>query len=326
MKYENFDSAIQRLEAGIPNTNESGIFGANLNPDECKIVLLSAPWDGTASYHKGTAQGPKAICEASHQLDYEDPCFGAIYKKGIAHIPPTEQLKDLCQNKPSTVEEVNKQSNAISDEIYQQCMEWLNRGKKVGLIGGEHSVSLGAIKAVAEHTRNDFSILHIDAHFDLRDAYEGYQESHASVMFNAKQSIPQITRIVHVGIRDYSHSELQMTQEDTNYHKVFLDREIYGKKANGTSFSKIATEICDSLSNNIYISFDIDGLEPSLCPNTGTPVPGGLNFHECNYILETLHIMQKNVLGFDLVEVAPGANDWDANVGARVLYKLCGLV
>ena len=168
-----------------------------------------------------------------------------------------------------------------------------------------------------------FGILHIDAHADLREAYEGFEFSHASIMFNALK-IQQISHLVQVGIRDYCEAELKLIQSDKRI-STFFDRDIKQQQFNGKNWAEICENIISLLPQNIYLSFDIDGLDPKLCPNTGTPVPGGLELEQALFLIERLVQSGRKIIGFDLNEVAPGSDEWDANVGARLLYRLANM-
>ena len=221
--------------------------------------------------------------------------------------------------------QVNAHSEQLNSWVQNTAASWLAKGKAVGLLGGDHSCPFGLIKALSE-VHDDFGILHIDAHFDLRKAYEGFRWSHASIMRNVLEHSDSVTSIAHVGIRDFCESEWLFARKDPRC-SIFSDADIMNHKMTGQMFSQLVGQILDSLPQKIYISFDIDGLEPSLCPNTGTPVPGGLNAHEVNFLLEEIDRRNKQVIGFDLSEVASmKGSDWDYNVGSRMLYKLCGIL
>jgi len=151
----------------------------------------------------------------------------------------------------------------------------------------------------------------------------GFIHSHASIMYNVAEDL-SVKKIVQVGIRDFCQEEFLYTKNNKKF-EVFYDLDIQRKKLSGVKFLNLANAVIDGLPKNVYISFDIDALDPKLCPNTGTPVPGGLDFYEIGLILNRLVESKRKIVGFDLVEVAPSLqknNDWDANVGMRVLYKL----
>ena len=198
----------------------------------------------------------------------------------------------------------------------------LDEGRIVGVLGGDHSIPFAAIAAAAE--RQPLGVLHVDAHADLRQAYQGFQWSHASIMHNVLEHCPGVTRLVQVGVRDYSEGELQAIHGHDGRVITHFDADCHAHRFAGVPFDSLVDEALRALPDRVWVSFDIDGLDPGLCPNTGTPVPGGLGFAQAAHMLARLAATGRQVVGFDLVEVAPGADEWDANVGARLLYKLCG--
>jgi agmatinase len=224
-----------------------------------------------------------------------------------------------------TLKEVNEGSLLLNNWVYQQTKALLDQNKLVGLLGGDHSTPLGFMKAIAEK-HGDFGVLQIDAHCDLRESYEGFVYSHASIMYNALNEVPQLRKLIQVGIRDYSLSEHQFVQNNRNRIDVYFDRDIRVRQFEGETFKEIVEEIVDRLPQKVYISFDIDGLDPKLCPNTGTPVQGGFETEQVFYLFKTILKKGKQIIGFDLCEVSTSENGWDANVGARALFKLCNLL
>jgi agmatinase len=220
------------------------------------------------------------------------------------------------------IEAINKASNDLNNWVYDYTTTFLNDQKKVILLGGDHSTPYGYIKALAA-IHESFGILQIDAHCDLRNAYEGFQFSHASVMFNAIQ-LQSVQSLTQVGIRDFCEDELSLSNEHIKPIHIFFDRTMNYKRSMGASWQDLCQEIIDQLPPKIYISFDIDGLKPYLCPNTGTPVPGGLEVDEVFMLFNMIKAKGIQIIGADLNEV--GNDLWDANVGARVLYRLCGLL
>jgi len=162
---------------------------------------------------------------------------------------------------------------------------------------------------------------------DLRDSYQGFKNSHASIMRNALNQVPGIEKLVQIGIRDFCEEELEFARSQNGRVIQFFDHDLQYQKQEGRNFSSIADDIISHLPANVWISFDIDGLDPKYCPNTGTPVPGGLDFFEAISLFKKIAHSGRRIVGFDLVEVAPSkdsTNEWDANVGARLLYKLSG--
>ncbi len=326
-------------DIGVANGN---FYGLPYSAEESDIVLVSVPWDVTTSYAAGTSQGPQAMLDASLQVDLFDESVPRAWEAGIGTLPIDENLyklnsharkiaeevigelekggdgKDLKEK----IDEVNAASCRLNEYVESVTSDLLSKGKTVGLIGGEHSVPFGYIKALAKKY-DDFGVLHIDAHADLRNAYEGFEYSHASIMYNVLNKIPQVSKICQVAVRDFCSDESEIMNGGGKVVS-FTDKKLHSMKFNGKSWDGICDEIISALPQRVYISFDIDGLSPELCPHTGTPVPGGMSFREADYLLEKLKDSGKTLIGFDLCEVAPGENDeWDANVGVRLLFKLC---
>ena len=372
MKEEN-DIGFDPSGVGVANGR---YFGMPFPNDECPVVLISVPWDATVSYSEGTAEGPEAITEASVQVDLFDEAIedSALLKigtdetvidleqeeadNGPSHIKVSDYIKALSQDSRAKacriidrlaaggeldrelvelLTQVNRASESVNYLVEQICAGYLSQGKIPGVVGGEHSVSFGAVKAAAASLPEGqkLGVLQFDAHADLRNAYEGFEHSHASIMFNILSKIGNIGHLTQVGIRDFCTEEYDTIMREGRI-SAFTDRQIEESRAEGQTWKSICQRIIDSLPEYVYISFDIDGLDPSLCPNTGTPVPGGLSFQDAVYLLRQVASLRK-IVGFDLCEVAPARskgemavggkeNEWDANVGARLLHKLALLV
>jgi agmatinase len=333
-KIKNFDPN----SPGDPNAN---IFGLPFSPDEADIVLIPVPWEVTVSYGAGTAAGPEALFDASFQVDLFDPEYPDFWKKGIALDAIPEKLKktsntfrkkaekhiDHFTSGKKTGKSEGKNLDAINNEcikmtgwVYDRTKHWVEKNKIPGLIGGDHSTPLGIIKALSEKYPW-LGILQIDAHADLRIAFEGFKYSHASIMYNVLMET-NIKKLVQIGIRDYCLEEVEVMRKEKKRVTTFFDRDIKHRMYKGESWGKICQNIIAELPKNIYISFDIDGLDPKLCPDTGTPVPGGFEFEEIGFLLEQIIKAGKKIVGFDLNEVAPGKSEWNANVGARMLFRL----
>ena len=338
-KIKNFDPN------GIGQLND-GMFGLPFTIEECETVLVPVPWEVTVSYGGGTADGPQAILDASYQVDLYDPIVKDAWKLGIAMDEISEEVRqksdkwrqaaeryinELANGADEKDAELKKISSNIQTEclwlnnwVKERCLHYLNQNKIVGLIGGDHSTPLGMMQALGEKFGN-FTILQIDAHADLRNAYEGFEFSHASIMFNAIK-IKEVEKLVQVGIRDYCEEEFNLINSNPKI-KTFFDRDIKYAQYNGDSWDRIVNRIINELPQNIYLSFDIDGLDPKLCPNTGTPVSGGFEVEHILFLLEKIVKSGRKIIAFDLNEVSPGVgNDWDANVAARLLYRICNLV
>lgn len=331
----------------VANINNN-IFGLPFNEEESRLIILPIPWEVTVSYNAGTARAPDHIFTASLQVDLYDPEVQDAWKQGIfmkavdkkiltksdylrkeaeLYINYISQGDVVAENKfmCKSVKEINEGSLFLNDWVYNETKNLLAKGKLVALLGGDHSTPLGFIKAIAEQYE-EFGILQIDAHCDLRKAYEGFNYSHASIMYNALEEVPQIKKIVQVGIRDYCDEELDYVSNSNGRVSIFFDRDIKAAFYEGKNWSEVVDEIVEKLPKNIFISFDIDGLDPKLCPNTGTPVQGGLETEQVFYLFKKMRAAGKKIIAFDLNEVGVSRDEWDENVAARILYRLCNLL
>jgi agmatinase len=323
---------------------DAGVFGLPHREKDASLILVPVPWEVTTSYGSGTSHGPSAILEASGQIDLFDRGIIKPYEPGIFMRPESAQVrlwnkkaKALAQRiilrKTKGSQAIKKSLKTINDLgsklnswVHHETSSLMSDGKIVGIVGGDHSVPYGAFQAVAQ-AYGPFGLLHFDAHSDTRIAYEGFTWSHASIMYNALSTIPQISKIVQVGIRDFCEQEYQYLIDLGSRAEVFFDRDINKKRFAGQSWAQTSDEIIQSLPQQVWITFDIDGLDPKLCPHTGTPVPGGLQLQEAEDVIERVARSGRKIIGFDLVEVTPdpdGRNEWDANVAMRLLYKLAG--
>lgn len=319
---------------GLPDR----IFGLPFTPETAKLILIPVPWEATVSYRTGTAKGPGAILKASRQIDFFMREIPDAWRMGVSmlDVPNTVQdesnrLRILVDQYHSDSEtksslevipvKINEACENLNIYVKEKSLTYLNAGKMVGIVGGDHSTPLGLIRALSEkHDR--FGILQIDGHADLRKAYEGFTYSHGSIMYNALKN-SSIRKLVQVGIRDYCDSEYQMMQRSDGRIRTFFDDDIRARLSRGHAWETLCSEIINELPQQVYISIDIDGLDPRFCPNTGTPVPGGLEFFQAVDLISAIARSGRTIIGFDLNEVAPGNNDdWDANVGARLLWQL----
>ena len=337
-------SSFDPNSAGNPNNN---IFGLPFSEEDARLVLLPVPWEVTVSFGSGTARAAEQIMKASLQVDLFDPEYPISWKEGIFFREQDKKILlrsdylrkeaelyidyiskgevvDENQFMRKTLREVNEGGYFLNNWVYQQTKEMLDSGKLVALVGGDHSTPLGYLKAIGE-TYGDFAILQIDAHMDLREAYEGFVYSHASIMFNALKEIPQLKKIVQAGIRDFSEGEWEYVKGEERV-KIYFEKDIRFRLYEGETFRQIVDEMIEQLPQQVYISFDIDGLDPKLAPNTGTPVQGGFETEQVFYIFEKIRKSGKKIIGFDLSEVSTSENGWDANVGARILFKLCNIL
>jgi agmatinase len=317
------------------------LFGLPFSVEDAEVVIVPIPWEVTVSYQTGTAKAPKAILDASVQVDVLIKDIPDAWKLGIAMLPVPENIRDESNRlrnlaakhiqaveQQKIIDELDPVLNTVNEgcenlNIYVKAttQKLLREGKLVGLLGGDHSTPLGFIRALSERYEQ-FGILQIDAHADLRKAYEGFTYSHASIMHNALK-ITGVNRLVQVGIRDFCDEELEAIRDSGGRVVTFFDEDIKTWGYEGNTWEEICEQIVKQLPDLVYISFDIDGLDPKLAPHTGTPVAGGFEFQQIIYLIKKLVLANKKIIGFDLNEVAPGPTDWDANVGARMLWQLC---
>ncbi|MCU1246417.1 MAG: agmatinase [Acidobacteria bacterium] len=319
----------------------AGIYGLPFSPNEARVVVIPVPYEATTSYGGGTSKGPAAVLEASRQVDLYDHETGRPYAAGIAMLPvprkvvrwnaEAKRIAAAVIEKGGVVDrqtraaaaKVNAISERVNDWVYHTTEALLADGRLAVVLGGDHSVPFGAIRAYARR-HPGLGILHLDAHADLREAYEGFTWSHASIFHNVMTRIEGVGRLVQVGVRDLGQAENAMIAGSEGRIVTFFDADVAMRKEQGVPFAEIADEIVGHLPDDIYLSWDIDGLDPTLCPGTGTPVPGGLSWNEAVGLLRAIRRSGKRIVGLDLCEVAPGETEWDANVGARLLYKMIG--
>ena len=335
------------FDPNAPAQPGSGIFGLPFDEAAALVVLVPVPWEATTSYGGGAADGPRAILEASMQVDLFDLDVDRPYRHGI-HLQPipsrvvawNEEGKAAAAkviehggagDDPTllaAVARVNALSDEVNAHVEREVARLLASNKIVGVVGGDHSVPFGALKAVAAARKSPFGVLHFDAHSDTRRAYEGFAHSHASIMFNVLEAIAAVDKLVQVGIRDVCEAEVKYVAEQGRRVSVFYDRDLARRRLEGVPFAKLARDIVQALPDDVWVSFDIDGLDPRYCPHTGTPVPGGLDVAEAVFVLREVARAGKRIIGFDLNEVAPHPTDesdqWDGNVAARLLYKMIG--
>ncbi len=321
------------------------LFGMPFSIEEAQLIVIPVPWDVTVSYGDGTAEAPEAILDESPQLDFFDEDFPDVWRKGIALDPIPKKLRKEGKSlrklakkfikwqengRPEEDEDemehfrnlLNQACDQVLQHVKRKSSTYLQHGKTVAVLGGDHSSPLGLIHALGEYYEN-FGILQIDAHMDLRDAYEELTYSHASIMKNALQ-VSAVSKLVQVGIRDCCDEEMELVRNSNGRVAVYSSRKLAKEAAEGKLWKDQCDEIIQSLPDKVYFSFDIDGLEPQYCPGTGTPVPGGLGFEQTMYLLRAVKRSGRKIIGFDLCEV--GTSSWDANVGARVLWQMCLLV
>ncbi|MCJ8283336.1 MAG: agmatinase family protein [Rivularia sp. ALOHA_DT_140] len=332
------------------NPNDVGqingnIFGLPFDYPTANLIIIPVPWEVTVSYGAGTAKAPQRILEASPQLDLFDFDNPDGWKQGIFMMEIPQDILDknkyyrqqaatiierLEQGQPLTDEpnltfllaEINQSCEDINKWLFDKSQKAINENKKVAVIGGDHSSPLGYMQALAKKYSN-YGILHIDAHADLRNAYEGFEFSHASIMYNAMK-IPQLSKLVQVGLRDICQDEVETIKQSNNRIVAYYDSIVKQKLYSGNTWIDLCKEIVSHLPEQVYISFDADGLDPKLCSNTGTPVPGGLELEQAFCLIREVVNSGRKIIGFDVCEV--GDAQWDGNVGARIVLKLANLM
>ncbi|HYO77103.1 MAG TPA: arginase family protein, partial [Thermoanaerobaculia bacterium] len=257
----------------------SGIYGLPFAAEDSKVVIVPVPFEATTSYGGGTSNGPAAVFEASKQVDLFDQETGRPYSAGIAMLEVPKNVarwnRDAKKIAAKVIEQggvvdratrdaaakVNDYGERMNAWVYEETTALLARDKMAVILGGDHSVPYGAIRAYAEKYPG-LGILHLDAHADLRDAYEGFTWSHASIFNNVMLKLPQVGKLVQVGVRDLGQAERQMIDDSEGRIVTFYDAELAARKEQGTPFAMIADDIVAHLPNDVYLSWDIDGLDP----------------------------------------------------------------
>lgn len=274
----------ERTFAGIPEIYASS--------EKAKVALITVPYDGTSTWQKGADKGPQAFLEAAENMElYDIETDSEVYKEGI-HL--TESVTE------------NSTPEKMVEAVHEITKKYINKNKFVTIFGGEHSISIGTIRAFNECFSN-LTVLHIDAHADLRKEYEGSSCNHACAVYEASQT----TNLIQVGIRSMDGIEKTMMDPDKTFfaHKMISD-----------DFWMV--NAIDQMTENVFITFDLDAFDPSIFPSTGTPEPGGLLWYETLDFLKKV-FTERNVVGFDLVELCPNPNDKSSDfLAAKLYYKM----
>ncbi|MCB0398373.1 MAG: agmatinase [Winogradskyella sp.] len=270
----------------------AGIPAENSKLDQSKIVLIPVPYDGTSTWQKGADKGPEAFLHASENMElYDIETDSEVYLQGIHLAEPVTE---------------NASPEAMVEAVHQATKKYIKKNKFVTIFGGEHSISIGTIRAFNEMFE-DLTVLHIDAHADLRESYEGSKCNHACAVYEASQT----TNLIQVGIRSMDAIEKTVMDEDKTYfaHEMAVD-------------DNWMDSAIDQMTDNVFITFDLDALDPSIMPSTGTPEPGGLFWYETLEFLKQV-FEEKNVVGFDIVELCPDKNEKSSDfLAAKLYYKM----
>lgn len=291
------------------------IYGRLSSWEEAQLVLVAVPWEGGVSFRRGTAQAPALIRSVSSQIDY--------YR---SEMPTLEQVGLFWAEPEAPFAGGGSVDATYAEQVLPYVEQWVEAallaGKPFGLVGGDHSIPLGAHRRLQAYT-DGYGILHIDAHADLRAQYEGLYYSHATILHHALE-LPKVERAVAVGIRDWAQEEAALAQKLSPRLIVYEMRRLSQATLLGRPWSETVREIISLLPEKVYLSLDVDALEVSYVPHTGTPVPGGLRYEELFFLIESLRNSGRQLIGFDLCET--GGHELDAIVSAHLLYRLCGLV
>jgi agmatinase len=260
--------------------------------EQAKIVLIPVPYDGTSTWQKGSDKGPKAFLEASENMElYDIETDTEVYQQGVF-------LADAVTE--------NTSPEAMVEAVHQTTKKYIKRNKFVTIFGGEHSVSIGTIRAFNE-MYSSLTVLHIDAHADLRKEYEGSTCNHACAVYEASQT----TNLIQVGIRSMDVIEKTVMDAEKTYfaHDMAVD-------------DTWIDSAIDQMTENVFVTFDLDAFDPSIMPSTGTPEPGGLLWYETLEFLKQV-FEEKNVVGFDIVELCPNEKEKSSDfLAAKLYYKM----
>lgn len=260
--------------------------------DQSKIVLIPVPYDGTSTWQKGSDKGPDAFLDASENMElYDIETDSEVYQQGVF-------LADAITE--------NSSPEAMVEAVHQETKKYIKKNKFVTIFGGEHSISIGTIRAFHEMFEN-LTVLHIDAHADLRKSYDGSKCNHACAVYEASQ----MTNLIQVGIRSMDAIEKTVMDADKTYfaHEMAVD-------------DSWMDSAIDQMTDNVFITFDLDAFDPSIMPSTGTPEPGGLLWYETLEFLKQV-FAEKNVVGFDIVELCPNENEKSSDfLAAKLYYKM----
>ncbi len=322
-----------------------GIFGLDFSYDESELVFIPGTWDACSSFRKGSHGSCDKLKQYSPQCDLFNRDFPDFVDSGIFLMDSSKELRDLnvkasqvassvikeleragsdesLPDFKSNVELVNSYSQTCNNLIYTMAEIGIKDNKLIGLIGGNHSCSYSLINALIDYIES-FSILQIDAHMDLRESYQGFKYSHASVMKNCLE-FNDISRLVQVGVRDFCEEEFLLMKQSKGRIKTFFDQDLKADLFNGKTWDSICKKIINNCADNVYVTIDVDGLMPTYSANTGTPVPGGLSYDQIIYLIKLLSQSKKTIVGFDVVEANGNYDSIDIITATRLLYNIAG--
>ncbi len=315
-------------------------FCDNTSTDRADVVVISTPWSVTSDFGRGATYAPDAIIEASVKSGRYNALSGLSIEGRVATAEIDYDVQELSEQLgreaervahytaagasieqvARKIEHINEGFSAMHQSTYKQAKLYAGKGKCVGVVGGDHSVAYGAVKAVAE-CYGGIGVLFIDAHADFREERQ-YRFSHRSIARNIVEDIALVERLVAVGVRDISHDEAVAMQSSPKC-EVFLSEQLAAERFEGRNWGDLCREIVERLPEKVYVSLDIDALKIEFCHNTNAPVPGGMTFDEVVYLINTVVESGRKVVGFDISEIVPSLEyTMDATVGARLLGKM----
>ena len=335
---------LRNLLGGSEMVGDGGYyFGEKTLPADADLVIVSAPWSVTSDFGRGATYTPDAVIDASADSNLYDVATGFSAEGRVATVEIDyniqEQSEHLGRDAERIADKVFDGEESLSEyairklkhikagfdemhaSIYEQTKHWVSQGKAVAVIGGDHSVSFGAIKAVAEQ-HNDLGVLFIDAHADFARNSELFPYSHRSIARNIVEEIESVAHLVEVGVRDIDKSELEMLLSNDKVD-LFLAEQVAERRFEGESWGKLCREMVEKLPQKVYVSLDIDALKIEFCTHTNTPVPGGMTFDEVVYLVNCIVKSGRKIVGFDITEVVSNMDDkMDAIVAVRLLTKM----
>lgn len=333
------------LGGNADGDNDNGYyFREPTSPEEASLVLVSAPWGVTSGNGEGSAYAPDAIIDSSASIGLFDAVSGVSLGRAVATAEIDYDIQESSQQLGSDagkviahiedggtpsgeyftrkISRVNEGFRQMHESIYGQVSRWAGKGKIVGTVGGDHSVSVGAVRAVAESC-GGLGVLFIDAHCDLRGNDRVFEHSHMTVARDILDGVPSVEHMVQVGVRDSAEDEVDAARSDSRV-SLFLAETLAAGLFEGRCWADLCREIIAPLPQKVYISIDADALAIECFPHTKRPVAGGLSFNETTYLINAVAESGREIVGFDLTEVVPTLETTtDAVVGARLLYKLC---
>ncbi len=301
---------------GLRERVSQPVYGRTCRWEEAELVLIAVPWGRGVSFRPGTEKAPALIRAVSTQIDYYRPECPRLEEAPLFWIEPETPFS--LESDPDT---------AYEAEVLPYVVRWaeaaLTARKPFGIVGGDHSVPLGAHHALQKFAPGPYGVLHIDAHADLRPSYEGLRYSHATILYHISQ-LPQVERIVAVGVRDWAREEAEYARSRYPALAVYEMQRLAQAAYLGRSWMETVSEIVSLLPPYVYLSLDVDALEVGYVPNTGTPVPGGFHYEQLFFLLEAVRRSGRRIVAFDVCET--GGAQLDALVSAHLIYRLCGLV